>query len=333
MTSETSPRCYRYHRLAALLACLVLLSCLMEEFDFDGRPCPCVDQWTCDESSNRCIRTGSDSKACDWSLPFHFDHVEEVYSLNSDSSEHNITLSPDGLTIYFVSSMELYQANRSTLEDEFDEPRRLGSEVNSGDGEGRFSVTPDGLTAYLASRRPAGGDAAGANIWRFDRGSMYEPFRDARLVEALSSPLDDNDPVLSPDGLQVLLARNNDEYDQDIFVASRSSLETEFDQPAIVVPGLSSEGSDSDPSISADGQVIVFSSSRPGGMGDKDIWYARWDGESYQAHPLPGSVELNTSRDEGEVFIRSDGCELFFAAERGGTGERDIYRALFVEDE
>jgi hypothetical protein len=41
--------------LVALL--LVLAGCVLDPIDLDGRACPCIEGWVCDESTDRCVHT------------------------------------------------------------------------------------------------------------------------------------------------------------------------------------------------------------------------------------------------------------------------------------
>jgi Tol biopolymer transport system component len=78
-------------------------------------------------------------------------------------------------------------------------------------------------------------------------------------------------------------------------------------------------------SLSADGQRIVWASNRDGGAGGWDLWQATLQGTRWMdAQPLA----LNSSADELDPFLSSDGRWLYFASNRkGGRGAFDLYRA------
>jgi outer membrane protein OmpA-like peptidoglycan-associated protein/tetratricopeptide (TPR) repeat protein len=84
---------------------------------------------------------------------------------------------------------------------------------------------------------------------------------------------------------------------------------------------------DSNPSLSADGKYLYFSSGRPGGYGKTDIWRVPIDskgnalGEAENLGPT-----INTPYEELSPFIHPDGRTLYFAS-RGhpGMGDFDLF--------
>ncbi|MBP7053520.1 MAG: protein kinase [Phycisphaerae bacterium] len=100
-----------------------------------------------------------------------------------------------------------------------------------------------------------------------------------------------------------------------------------FGAPANVGPAVNSPHSEITPSISADGLILCFTSDRPGGRGDYDIWMAaRASLEDVWSEPVNLGPPVNTSDFEGFQSISSDGLELYFS--RGSTDHGDIYVAV-----
>jgi flagellar motor protein MotB len=90
---------------------------------------------------------------------------------------------------------------------------------------------------------------------------------------------------------------------------------------------------ESTPSISADGNMLIFSSSRPGGIGGKDLWYSIMKGNGTWAKPVNFGKILNTIDDEMSPFIHFDGKTLYFASDgRPGMGGFDIYMTRMNPD-
>ena len=89
---------------------------------------------------------------------------------------------------------------------------------------------------------------------------------------------------------------------------------------------LNSDGWDSQPSISCDGMVMYFASSREGGYGGADIWrsYRLKDGTWSIAENLGPTI--NTPGDEESPFMASDGVTLYFSSTgHAGMGDGDIF--------
>jgi hypothetical protein len=83
---------------------------------------------------------------------------------------------------------------------------------------------------------------------------------------------------------------------------------------------------ESQPSISADGKVLFFSSNRPGGFGGKDIWYSLLNDKNSWTLPVNMGKTINTSGDEMSPFIHFDGKTLYYSSDgHVGMGGFDIY--------
>jgi len=80
-------------------------------------------------------------------------------------------------------------------------------------------------------------------------------------------------PSLSADGHTLVFAINGDSVNEQIETAVRADRGTVF-SPAAAVDGVNSVGANGTPSLSADGLSLYFFSTRPGGLGDRDIWFA-----------------------------------------------------------
>lgn len=94
---------------------------------------------------------------------------------------------------------------------------------------------------------------------------------------------------------------------------------------------------ESQPSLSADGDILYFASSRSGGKGKMDIWKAEKIGVSTDGVPLFGKVtnlsEINTFGNDLSPFIHPDGKTLYFASDgRPGLGGSDIFMTRLIDD-
>jgi hypothetical protein len=80
-------------------------------------------------------------------------------------------------------------------------------------------------------------------------------------------------------------------------------------------------------SISADGLELYFSSWRPGGLGDADLWITtRATIEDEWTAPVNLGPTINSSSDDVNPSISTDGlCLFFFSVRPGGYGSRDIW--------
>jgi Tol biopolymer transport system component len=73
-------------------------------------------------------------------------------------------------------------------------------------------------------------------------------------------------------------------------------------------------------SLSPDGSVAWFSTSRPGGLGAFDIWTAVDDGGAGNFGAATPVAAVNSSNGDRTPRISADGLTLFFRSNRGGKG-------------
>jgi len=89
---------------------------------------------------------------------------------------------------------------------------------------------------------------------------------------------------------------------------------------------INSEKWESQPSISATGNELYFTSDRGGGKGKKDIWISRRNSNGTWSEPENLGKQINTSGDDISPFIHPDGQTLYFASDgHVGMGETDIF--------
>jgi outer membrane protein OmpA-like peptidoglycan-associated protein len=85
-------------------------------------------------------------------------------------------------------------------------------------------------------------------------------------------------------------------------------------------------------SMSKDGRKLYFSSNRPGGYGELDIWMSARDGKGEWGKPVNLGPNVNTPGNEDSPYIHPDGVTLYFGSDaHPGVGSTDIFRSDFRE--
>jgi len=272
-----------------------------------------------------CGRVGFDPQPpprAPWDDPFTLTPPELVPGINSSTFETECFVTADGLTLYFASARgdslgfhDIYSASRAARDAPFGAVVHH-AELSTPDFEGRFVIAGD--HGYLWSDRPGG--VGQSDIWE-----VAPPFDNAHATDlaAVSTTDFDYDPWPSADDQRLYYGRLN-----DIAVAERDA--SGAFGPGTPIAEVSSASIEDNPAVSADERFLIFSSDRPGGLGLKDIYYARRaDRDAPFSAPQLLPV-VNTVDDEYEACLTEDG-ELFFSSDRpGGLGSDDIYRAQFV---
>ena len=134
---------------------------------------------------------------------------------------------------------------------------------------------------------------------------------------------------VTPDGNTIFLTRwtvNANQKSASIYTSTKKGegwTEPEKLDESINAPGANTQ----QPSVTADGKYLIFSSDRSGGQGGYDIWYAEiTDGKVSGAKNLGTSV--NTSHDEQAPFYHGDSKTLIFSTNgRIGMGGYDFFQS------
>jgi hypothetical protein len=204
-------------------------------------------------------------------------------NINSSGTEFGPNISADGLSLYFNSSRpggsgqnDLYVTTRKTVLDSWGEPVNLGPVVNTSFDDVNPSITADGLSLFFSDwdgNPPRPGGFGQCDIWMTQRASLSEPWSSpVNLGSQLNSPLVQGAPDITNDDRLLFFSGYFSGMDWDLWFAKQNNDAT-WEAPVNLGP-LVNSSSDADlcPCISADGRTLYFSSFRPGGNGNSDIW-------------------------------------------------------------
>ncbi|MBI1850357.1 MAG: PD40 domain-containing protein [Planctomycetes bacterium] len=196
------------------------------------------------------------------------------------------TLTPDELTIVFVrradgpagANLDLFTATRTSRDSAFAAANPI-VDLNTPSNEVGPKLTRDGVALYFASDRPGG--RGGYDIWLSDRKTDGSGFGSPRNLDELNGPSEEANPEVTSDGLSIYFAsdRAGGLGHCDLYVATRASRFDRFGTPRNL-EGLNSPMPDKAPTLSADGRVLVFRSSRAGGAGLSDLYVTRRTNEA-----------------------------------------------------
>lgn len=225
----------------------------------------------------------------------------------------------------------------------FDDPKfeiRNLEEINSEKDDYAPFVTPNGAWLYFTSSR-----LESADLYRIPRlGGSYgtmEMLRESDVnttkddgvlnvpIPEMAQLYDLDATMLSSLSVSVTgvmaSGRRARKRDTELFtftIASDGSSLSNFTP----LTALNSRRWDSQPTIASDASFIIFTSTRSGGEGDKDLWISyRQDDGSY-GEPQNLGKPVNTGDNEISPFMAPDGKTLFFASDgHKGEGGFDIY--------
>ena len=100
--------------------------------------------------------------------------------------------------------------------------------------------------------------------------------------------------------------------------------------PTPVKGGPNAGGSNNRPWVSRDGLFIAFDSTRPGGQGGPDIWFAERGSTDDPFGPAYTLPELNSPGNDLRPAFTMDGTQMFFSSSRAGSESpaRDTWVAI-----
>jgi outer membrane protein OmpA-like peptidoglycan-associated protein/tetratricopeptide (TPR) repeat protein len=89
---------------------------------------------------------------------------------------------------------------------------------------------------------------------------------------------------------------------------------------------VNSSAWDSQPSLSSNGRELYFASSRPGGLGGKDLWMSTRNDDGSWNEPINLGERINTPGNEQSPFLHPSGDVLYFMSDtHPGMGGFDIF--------
>ncbi len=91
----------------------------------------------------------------------------------------------------------------------------------------------------------------------------------------------------------------------------------------------SDEYSSGHPSVTEDGNTLIFASDKPGGKGETDLYKTTRDEEGEWQSPINLGEKINTEGEEMFPFLHEDGTLYFASNGLGGLGGLDIFEAHF----
>jgi len=215
----------------------------------------------------------------------------------------------------------------------FGTPQNLGPVINTASAHAMTCTSADHLELYFGSSRPGGfGDA---DLWVSTRQSVLDSWEPpVNLGGQVNSPYVEAYPSLSSDGLTLYFSdlysgtpRLGGVGGADIWMTTRKSRNDTWTTPVNLGAPINSSAMDLSPTVSGDGLILVFASSRAGTSGPYDLWMStRATVQDPWGLPVNLGANVNSSAGELECSLSADGLVLFFASGRaGGLSNYDLW--------
>lgn len=242
---------------------------------------------------------------------------------STDDNEYNPSVDRMGRTMVFARSQPDFRdarifISRMNIHNAWSAAERVPfSDDRWTDTDPTFS--PDGRTLYFASTRPA----AGRDSTRRDLDLWRVSYRDGRwgtpehLGPEVNSPAQELGPAWHGGWLYFGSSRGGAARMLDLYRAPERG--GRFGAPE-ALPDVNTAASEGDPELSADGNLLLFWSDRPGGAGAGDLYASRRTASGWSA---PAPLRVNSPAFDFTPSFTRDGRWLYFASDRTGTGGAD----------
>jgi outer membrane protein OmpA-like peptidoglycan-associated protein len=162
---------------------------------------------------------------------------------------------------------------------------------------------------------------------------LDEKWQQSVPLQQLNTPQNEGAHCLSADG-KMLVYTACGKYDGlgscDLYYSVFEG--NKWSAPANLGPAVNSKHWDGQPSLSASGRTLYFSSERPGGKGGRDIWRINRKGGGWD---LPVNLNaINTPFNEEAPFIHAADEDLYFMSDgHPGYGGIDLFVSKKIDDE
>jgi tetratricopeptide (TPR) repeat protein len=248
-------------------------------------------------------------------------------SINTKAHDAVTSISPDGKQI-FIYKNDLNDAKSrggdifvsKIVTGKWRTPETMGKPINSSFWEGGACISPDGKTLFFSSERTGG--LGHSDIWMIKRISKQEWGKPENIGPEVNSEYDEVGMFLAPDGKTLFFSSNGKGSmgSYDIFKTVHEN--GKWSKPVNIGYPINSERSDGPFVLSANAATGYFASTRPGGLGESDIYkvelndYAvlEKDGKKVESNGL--SIMKGTVRDGFEGYGLPD-VELDFTDANG----------------
>lgn len=216
----------------------------------------------------------------------------------------------------------------------FDNTVNLGAPVNTADSDQHPALSANGLSLYITTQRAGG--AGGDDLWVARRANPQAAWgAPQNLGSVINTGSNDRVPTFSRDGRSMFFGSNRPggQGGIDLYLSTRTDPQDDFGwtAPVNLGPGINTaadeDGATFFEDLATGANTLYFTSNRPGGPGDYDIYASRRNAEGLFAAPVLVNELSSTGRDT-RTALRRDGLEIFLTTDRpGGLGLLDVWVA------
>jgi outer membrane protein OmpA-like peptidoglycan-associated protein len=256
-------------------------------------------------------------------------------TLNTNYPEFSPVISADGQTLIFTSRREgstggkldqngkfyedIYVSKREG--EDWSKPQSIGRNINTDGHEASIGLSPDGQTLFIYKD-----DNGDGNI--YESSLINNEWSTPRKVGGdVNTKSWETHATISARGDMIVFTSNRDggQGKRDIWFCKLLP-NGQWGVAQNMGPLINTLYDEDAPSLSADGNTLVFSSQGHNSMGGFDIFRTEFVDGAWTA-PENLGYPINTAEDDIFMVTTPDGRYAYYSSQReGGAGETDLYR-------
>ncbi|MBP7807771.1 MAG: PD40 domain-containing protein [Bacteroidia bacterium] len=216
----------------------------------------------------------------------------------------------------------------------------MGPEINSKFDDQSPAISADGMKLVFNTRRPEttnslmdveGDGKYFQDIYYSDFDTLTKKWKQADDVPgSINTNAHDACTGISADGKIIFIYKNDlkDPQSRGGDIYSSKIVNGKWRTPENMAKPINTSYWEGGACISPDGKTLFFTSERPGGSGNSDIWMAKRLTKTTWDKPVNLGTEVNSAFDEVGLFLAPDGKTLFFCSNgKGSMGDYDIFKS------
>lgn len=279
--------------------------------------------------------------------------VENLGSnINTEFAELRPTISADGNLLFFIcedhpyntkyrstrNSQDIWYAERDSS-GKWGEAMHLEYPINTTNYNAVYWISPDN-NRILIRGSFINGDYAGDGVsmsYRTRNGGWSRP---ERLLIKNYYDYDrgrQSGATMAHDGKTLLfyMSKEQGSYNNDIYVSFLLANDTWTEPKSLGKKINLPKYNEMTPYLASDGQTLYFSSDRPGGLGDNDIWMCTREDSTWQkwSDPVNLGAPINTAGWDAFFTLDAGGEYAYMTTSDNTFGESDIVRIKLLEHE
>jgi Tol biopolymer transport system component len=232
----------------------------------------------------------------------------------STGHEFGITFTLDGKEAYFsrfAAHQPIHIFRTRFVDGQWQMPEKIPLSGDTWSDLDPF-ISPDGEHLFFISTRPADGRTGSTknmDIWVADRSGTE--WVAPRWIANVNSEGKEGSPSVQRDGTLYFFSDRQGGANKNSLYESKL-LNGQYSAPILLPTPINSGTSDTSPFISPDGKALLFYSTRPGGLGEADLYASFFKHGRWTSALNLGPVVNSSGGSEYNPAVSRDGKQFFF---------------------